>query len=58
VPDLVEKRKVFLKAGWAYVPSRDQSSIVFQEFETNLMKALEVRSFVKDMRQFSNQSVR
>jgi DNA primase large subunit len=43
VPDLVEKRRVFLKGGWAYVPGREQSSIVYQEFETNLMKALEVK---------------
>ncbi|KAI0934152.1 hypothetical protein AcV5_006091 [Taiwanofungus camphoratus] len=42
VPDLVEKRKVFLKGGLAYVPAREQSSIVFQEFQTNLMKALEM----------------
>lgn len=43
VPDLVERRKVFLKGGWAYVPAREQSSIVFQEFEDHLEKALEVR---------------
>ncbi|CAA7271771.1 unnamed protein product [Cyclocybe aegerita] len=42
VPDLVERRKVFLKEGWAYVPSREQSSIVFQEFETHLERALEM----------------
>lgn len=42
MPDLVEKRRVFLKGGWAYVPSREQSSIVFQEFESQLEKALEV----------------
>ncbi|KDR84019.1 hypothetical protein GALMADRAFT_56635 [Galerina marginata CBS 339.88] len=42
VPDLVERRKVFLKGGWAYVPSREQSSIVFQEFEVHLEKALEM----------------
>ncbi|KAI0797895.1 DNA primase large subunit [Abortiporus biennis] len=42
VPDLVEKRRVFLKAGMAYVPMREQSSIVFQEFQTNLEKALEM----------------
>ena len=42
VPDLVEKRKVFLKDGWAYVPSREQSSIVFQAFQTRLEQALEV----------------
>ncbi|KAN0123794.1 DNA primase large subunit [Russula decolorans] len=42
VPDLVEKRRVFLKDGWAYVPSREQSSIVFQEFQTRLERALEM----------------
>ncbi|TFK55004.1 DNA primase large subunit [Heliocybe sulcata] len=42
VPDLVEKRRVFLKGGWAYVPEREQSSIVFQEFQTNLEKALDM----------------
>jgi DNA primase large subunit len=42
VPDLVEKRRVFLKGGWAYVPRREQSSIVFQEFEVQLERALEV----------------
>ncbi|KII88643.1 hypothetical protein PLICRDRAFT_111442 [Plicaturopsis crispa FD-325 SS-3] len=42
VPNLVEKRRVFMKAGWVYVPSREQSSIVFKEFEVNLEKALEM----------------
>ena len=42
VPDLIEKRKVFMKGGWVYVPARDHSSIVFQTFETELVKALEV----------------
>ncbi|KAF9483919.1 DNA primase, large subunit [Pholiota conissans] len=42
VPDLVERRKVFVKKGWAYVPSREQSSIVFHEFETHLQRALEM----------------
>ncbi|KAJ7068482.1 eukaryotic and archaeal DNA primase, large subunit-domain-containing protein [Mycena amicta] len=42
VPDLVDKRRVFLKGGWAYVPSREQSSIVYQEFETHLEKHLMV----------------
>jgi DNA primase large subunit len=42
VPDLVEKRKVFMKEGYVYVPAKEQSSIVFQEFETCLEKALEV----------------
>ncbi|KAH7923862.1 DNA primase large subunit [Leucogyrophana mollusca] len=41
VPDLVAKRKVLLRGGWAYVPSREQSSIIFQEFEANLARALE-----------------
>ena len=43
VPDLVEKRRVLLKGGWAYVPSREQSSLVFQQFEDRLEKALEAR---------------
>ncbi|KAF8076724.1 eukaryotic and archaeal DNA primase, large subunit-domain-containing protein [Lyophyllum atratum] len=42
VPDLVEKRRVFLRGGWAYVPGKEQSSIVFQEFEVYLARALEV----------------
>lgn len=44
VPDLVDKRKVFLKGGWAYVPSREQSSIVYQELETHLERDLLVRA--------------
>jgi DNA primase large subunit len=40
----VEKRKVFLKGGWAYVPASAQSSIVFQVFQTNLEHAMEVRN--------------
>lgn len=43
VPDLVEKRKVFLKGGMAYVSSKEQSSIIFQSFQAHLEKALEVR---------------
>ncbi|KAG6891692.1 hypothetical protein C0992_010095 [Termitomyces sp. T32_za158] len=42
VPDLVEKRRVFLMGGWAYVPGKEQSSIVFQEFEVHLSRALEL----------------
>ena len=34
---------MFLKGGWAYVPAREQSSIVFQEFQNHLEKSLEVR---------------
>ncbi|OBZ75528.1 DNA primase large subunit [Grifola frondosa] len=42
VPDLIEKRKVFLKGGLAFVPAREQSSIVFQEFQTHLERDLEM----------------
>ena len=42
MPDLVEKRKVILKGGMAYVPAAEQASIVFQAFQTLLEKALEV----------------
>lgn len=42
VPDLIERRKVFLKGGWAYVPGREQASIVYKEFEVTLERALEV----------------
>ena len=42
VPDLLEKRKVILRGGMAYVPAAEQASIVFQEFQTLLEKALEV----------------
>lgn len=42
MPDLVEKRRVFLNRGWAYVPSQEQSSIIFGEYENQLEKALEL----------------
>jgi DNA primase large subunit len=42
VTDLVATRKVLLRSGYAYVPTREQSSIVFQEFSTRLEHALEV----------------
>lgn len=41
VPDLVEKRRVFLKAGTAWVPMREQSSLVLAEFSNRLNKELE-----------------
>ncbi|KAI0709357.1 DNA primase large subunit [Earliella scabrosa] len=41
VPDLVEKRRVLMKGGMAYVPAAEQASIVFQEFQNHLEKALE-----------------
>lgn len=42
VPELIENRKVFLKAGKAYVPVREQMSIVITGFSANLDKGLEV----------------
>jgi DNA primase large subunit len=42
VPDLVEGRRVFLRGGKAYVPSREQQSMVVAEFTKQLEKALEV----------------
>lgn len=43
VPELVDNRRVFLKAGMAYVPGREQLSMVVAEFTSLLDKALEVR---------------
>ncbi|ORY70917.1 DNA primase large subunit [Pseudomassariella vexata] len=42
VPDLVEGRRVFLKAGKAYVPSREQTSMAVTEFTKRLERALEL----------------
>lgn len=42
----MEKRRVFLKGGMAYVPAKEQSSIVFQAFQTHLEKALEVNVLI------------
>ena len=42
VPELVESRRVFLRSGRAYVPGREQSSMVVAEFTSKLDKALEV----------------
>jgi DNA primase large subunit len=42
VPELVEGRKVFIHRGKAYVPAREQLSMVLMEFSTRLEKALEV----------------
>lgn len=42
VPDLIEGRRVFLKAGMAYVPSKEQSSMVMAEYTSRLERALEV----------------
>jgi DNA primase large subunit len=42
VLDLVEKRKVFLHAGTAWVPMREQASLIVSEFANNLTKELEM----------------
>lgn len=42
VPELVESRKVLVKRGVAYVPIREQSSLVVAEFTRRLDDALEV----------------
>lgn len=43
VPELVESRKVFLRAGKAFVPSREQASMIVTEFTSRLEKQLVVR---------------
>jgi DNA primase large subunit len=45
VLDLIEKRKVFMKAGTAWVPMREQASLIVAEFSNRLMKDLEVCIF-------------
>ena len=42
VPELVEGRRVFLKRGKAYVPVKEQMSMVVAEFGARLDKGLEV----------------
>ncbi|KAK9442468.1 DNA primase large subunit [Metarhizium brunneum] len=42
VPELVDGRRVFLKQGKAYVPAREQSSMVVAEFSSRLEKQLEM----------------
>ncbi|TGJ87883.1 hypothetical protein E0Z10_g835 [Xylaria hypoxylon] len=42
VPDLVESRRVFMTAGKAYVPSKEQSSMVIAEFTKRLDRALDL----------------
>lgn len=42
VPELVEARKVLLRAGLAYVPIREQMSMVLAEFAARLERGLEV----------------
>jgi DNA primase large subunit len=45
VPVLVEQRRVFMKRGKAYVPQREQMSLVVAEFTKKLDEALEVCNF-------------
>ena len=42
VPELVESRRVLVRAGKAYVPARDQMSMVLAAFTSNLDRGLEV----------------
>lgn len=42
VPELIENRRVFVKSGKAYVPAREQLSIVLAEFCEKLDNGLEV----------------
>ncbi|KOS17262.1 putative DNA primase large subunit [Escovopsis weberi] len=42
VPELVEARRVYLRAGKAYVPAREQSSMVVAEFTSRLERQLEL----------------
>ncbi|KAI9155209.1 putative DNA primase large subunit [Paramyrothecium foliicola] len=44
VPELVESRRAFLKAGKAYVPGREQLSMIVGEFSSRLEKQLELTS--------------
>lgn len=42
VPELVERRAVLLSKGKAYVPGREQLSMIIAEFTARLERALEV----------------
>lgn len=42
VPELVESRRVLVRAGKAYVPPREQLSMVLASFNAKLDEALEV----------------
>lgn len=41
VPDLVERRRVFVYRGTAWIPTREQSSLVLAEFQNRLQRQLE-----------------
>jgi DNA primase large subunit len=42
VPDLIERRQVFIRGGKAYVPSSLQASLIVAEFSNQLEKAMEL----------------
>lgn len=42
VPELVERRSVFLRKGKAYVPGREQLAMIMAEFTARLERSLEV----------------
>ncbi|KAL1980768.1 hypothetical protein VTN96DRAFT_3575 [Rasamsonia emersonii] len=44
VPELVERRAVYLRKGKAYVPGREQQSMIVAEFTARLEKAMELTS--------------
>ncbi|WFD01933.1 4-nitrophenylphosphatase [Malassezia obtusa] len=41
VPDLVERRRVFVHRGTAWIPTREQSSLIIAEFHARLQSQLE-----------------
>lgn len=45
VPELVESRRVFVRKGKAYVPAKEQMSMVLGEFTSRLEKAMEVSPY-------------
>jgi DNA primase large subunit len=47
VPELIESRRVFLKAGKAFVPGREQAGMVVSEFSSRLERQLEVQQLVE-----------
>ena len=42
VPDLVEKRRVFVHHGTAWIPTKEQASLVLAEFQSGLQAQLEL----------------
>ena len=54
VPDLVEGRRCFLKAGKAFVPAREQQSMAVTEFTSRLDRALEVIHYARSSAEAKN----